>query len=226
MSRRNNLDRCATCRMHGTLCICGLTPRLATRARLTLLIHHREVYKPTNTGFLATQCLQRSSVEIIGARDRPATMPRVEPHEQPVLLFPADDAVSIETYASSDRPVVLLVPDGTWRQAAKMRKRVPGLSAVPCVGLPEVQRTQYRLRSEHHVGGLATFEAIAAALRVLEGEGGAALEQELLAVFNVMVARTLWLRGALRDDEVTGGLPDAAREANPRSVAAARRPRE
>jgi hypothetical protein len=38
----------------------------------------------------------------------------------------------------------------------------------------------------------------------------------MTAVFRVMVDRTLWLRGALRDDQVTGGIPPAALAANPR----------
>lgn len=208
--------------MHETLCICGLIPTLVTRTRLALLIHHREANKPTNTGQLATRCIPRSTSEIIGLPERPAVMPRIEPDEQPLLLYPAADAVAIDAYANSERPVVLIVPDGTWRQAHKMRRRVPGLAEVPCVILPEAGATQYRLRSEHHAGGLATFEAIARALRVLENERGTEIEASLMALFHVMVARTLWLRGQLRDDQVEGGLPEAARERNPRSTAAAR----
>jgi DTW domain-containing protein YfiP len=208
--------------MHQTLCICALIPSLATRTRLTLLIHDKEARKPTNTGQLATRCLQRSHVKLIGVPGSPATLPHIDADEQPLLLFPASDAVPIAEFAASARPVVLIVPDGTWRQATKMRRRIPGLAAVPCVVLPETDPTQYRLRSEHHPGGLATFEAIARALRVLENETGPAVEASLMAVFHVMVARTLWLRGRLRDDEVTDGLPDAARDANPRGTSATR----
>ncbi len=225
MSRRGNLDRCDTCRMHQTLCICSLIPSLATRTRLTLLIHDKEARKPTNTGQLATQCLQRSTVELIGVPGAPATLARIDADEQPLLLFPASDAVPITEFASCPRPVVLIVPDGNWRQANKMRRRIPGLAEIPCVMLPEADSTQYRLRLEHHPGGLATFEAIARALRVLENESGPATEAALMAVFHVMVSRTLWLRGLLRDDEVTDGLPDAAREANPRGTSATRPPR-
>lgn len=208
--------------MHETLCICGLIPTLETRTRLALLIHHRESSKPTNTGQLATRCIPRSTIESIGIPGRPAVLPRIEPDEQPLLLYPAADAVAIETYATCERPVVLIVPDGTWRQAHKMRRRIPGLASVPCVILPEAGATQYRLRSEHHAGGLATFEAIARALGVLESERGPAIEAALMSLFHVMVARTLWLRGQLRDDQVVDGLPDAARERNPRSTAATR----
>ncbi len=202
--------------MHTTLCICSLLPALATRTRLALLVHHREVTKPTNTGQLAARCVARSTVTVIGARDQPTVLPVVEPHEQALLLYPADDAVSIAEYATSEKPVVLFVPDGSWRQAHKMRRRQPGLATLPCVTLPDQVPTDYRLRSEPLEGGLATLEAIARALRILEGDAG--VETALLAVFKIIVDRTLGLRGQLGDAQVTGGLPEAARLANPRGT--------
>ncbi len=202
--------------MHTTLCICSLLPKLATRTRLALLVHHREVTKPTNTGQLAARCLARSSVTVVGARDQVAVLPVVAPHEQALLLYPADDAVSIAEYATSEKPTVLFVPDGSWRQAHKMRRRQPGLATLPCVTLPDHVPTDYRLRSEPLEGGLATLEAIARALRILEGDAG--VEAALLDIFKIMVDRTLWLRGQLGDAQVTGGLPEAARIANPRGT--------
>jgi DTW domain-containing protein len=126
------------------------------------------------------------------------------------LLVDVRLLVPIGQYAGSDRPIVLVVPDGNWRQAGKMRRRVPGLAELPRVSLPAMPPTAYRLRAELREGGLATLEAIAGALAILEGERGPAIEAALLAVFRVMVDRTLWSRGALRDSEVTGGVPAAA----------------
>jgi DTW domain-containing protein YfiP len=217
MSRRENLARCATCRMHETLCICALVPRLRTRTRLTVLVHYREARKPTNTGVLAARCLERSTVEIVGQRDRLIEAPVIN-EEQPLLLFPAADAVPIEQFAASELAIALFVPDGNWRQASKMRRRGPGLAAIPCVTLPDTGPTEYRLRAEPRSGGLATLEAIARSLRVLEGDGGAAIEDAMLAVFRVMVERTLWFRGKLRDHEVTGGIPPAALADDPRGA--------
>lgn len=222
MSRRNNLERCATCRMHETLCICALVPRLATRTRLELIVHYREERKPTNTGQLAARCLQRSAISIVGDRERPLALAPVTDREQPVLLYPADDAVPITRFAASERSIVLIVPDASWRQASKMRRRIPGLAAVPCVTLPEAGPTSYHLRAELREGGLATFEAIARALCILEGEAGPQIEVAMLAVFRVMVERTLWLRGALADAGVTGSIPSAAIARNPRGTPARR----
>lgn len=210
MSRLDDAEaRCVTCQMHATLCICALVPRLRTRTRLTLLVHYREARKPTNTGQLAARCLERSSVELVGQLHRLIETPVVH-DEVPLLMFPADDAVPIERYAASERPIALFVPDGNWRQASKMRRRGPGLGAMQCVTLPDTGPTEYRLRSEPRVGGLATLEAIARALRILEGESGRAIESAMLAVFRAMVQRTLWFRGQLPEGDVAGGIPAAA----------------
>ena len=172
-------------------CICALVPSLAPRTRLALIIHYREARKPTNTGLLAARALAGSTVATIGDREQPLALPIVRPGERGVLLFPADDAVPI-TDVEAD---VLVVPDGNWRQAGKLRARVPGLAALPCAFLPDAPPTTYRLRAEPRAGGLATIEAIAHALRVLEGEGGPAIADALLALLRVMVDRTLASRG-------------------------------
>ena len=201
--------------MHQTLCICALIPTLATRTRVSLLVHYREARKPTNTGLLAARCLVRSEVGIVGDLERPLRLPVVRDGEHGLLLYPDEDAVPISEYATTDRPIVVIVPDGNWRQAGKMRRRVPGLDALPCVTLPETT-TNYGLRAEHRAGGLATLEAIAQAVAILERDP--TIETAMLAVFRVMVDRTLWLRGALCTADVTGGIPAAAIERDPRGT--------
>ena len=203
--------------MHLTLCICALVPRLRTRTRLTLLVHYREARKPSNTGQLAARCLDRSTVEIVGKRDQLIAAPVVH-DELALLMFPADDAVPIEQYAGCAKPIALFVPDGNWRQASKMRRRGPGFAAIQCVSLPDTGPSEYRLRAEPRHGGLATLEAIARALRILEGDAGPAIEAAMVAVFRVMVERTLWFRGKLRNGEVTGGIPVAAIANDPRGA--------
>lgn len=200
--------------MHRALCICHLVSPRATRTRLLLVVHKDEARKPTNTGMLAARCLSNSAVAVIGDRARPLEAALLAEAEEAVLLFPLDGALPLAPRPPSAGPVTLVVPDGSWRQARKVRTRVPGLAALPCVTLPEGAPTTYRLRTERRDGGLATLEAIARALAILEGDDVAA--HAMLAVFTVMVERTLWLRGALRDDQVTGGIPDAARAHDPR----------
>lgn len=207
MSRRaNGAHRCPRCRLPGALCVCALipSPPIASRTRLVLVLHREEERKPTNTGRLAAACVADSAIVVRGHRDAPDAPFVAPPGTRPLLLFPDDDAVPLDRVAASELPTVLVVPDGTWRQAAKVRTRLPGLRALPCVTLPPGPPSRYQLRSEPRPGGLATAEAIARAFALLgDREAAAAMER----VFAAAVERTLWARGAIGDDAVSGGLP-------------------
>src|SRR5260221_5653584 len=163
LTRRSNAAlRCAECRMHGSLCVCRLIPRLETRTRVVLFIHRFEYRKPTNTGRLAALCLPNSEVVVRGEIEREAPFACPE-GSRPVVLFPYESAVPLSDFAGSPEPVMLIVPDGSLRQASKVYKRVPGLQGLPCVALPAGRASTYRLRTEAHDDGLATIEAIARA---------------------------------------------------------------
>lgn len=216
MSRRNNAaSRCARCRMHASLCVCALIPRLETRTRVILIIHRAEDRKPTNTGRLASECLVNSEVVVRGHEDRPTPPFAWAADERPLLLFPHEDATPLAALPRDDtKRDVLVVPDGNWRQASRVRNRVPGLKEITCVSLPAAEPSLYRLRFEAHPAGLATLEAVARALAVLEGEDVA---RAMLRPFHAMVERTLWARGELADHQVTGGIPEGALRHDPRS---------
>jgi DTW domain-containing protein YfiP len=215
MSRRANASlRCPRCRMHGSLCVCLLIPRLATRTRLVLVIHRYEYRKPTNTGRLATECLIESRVLVRGQAARPEDSLDVPPGTRPLFLFPHEGARDLRELAGSPEPVTLIVPDGTWRQASKVRKRLRGLDDVPCVTLPPGPPSRYRLRFESRDDGLATIEAIARAFGILEGSH---IEEALLGVFGAMVERTLWARGEIDASAVALGIPPGAERHDPTS---------
>jgi DTW domain-containing protein YfiP len=194
--------------MHVPLCICALMPSLSTASRLVLLIHRREARKPTNTGQLAARALLNHEVHVIGEQGNPLDYQRLCPPEATNLcLFPAKTAVTLtpDFCASLERPVRLVVPDGNWGQAGRVHSKLPQ-ARVTFVTLPEGPPTQYRLRREtrEQPGGLATLEAIARALEVLEGP---AVSAPLLEIFRIFVERTLWTRGKLPMAKVYGGIP-------------------
>ena len=84
------------------------------------------------------------------------------------LLFPGDDAQPMQAYAATDEPLLLVVPDGTWRKARKMLHLNPLLAALPRVTLAEGGVSRYRLRKAPGPGALSTVEAIVQALQTLE----------------------------------------------------------
>ncbi len=215
VSRRDNTQlRCPRCHVHQSLCICALIPRLETRTGLLLFIHRYEDRKPTNTGRLAAECLVNSRVIVRGHTEERSCSLDPDPGTQPVLLFPSERAIPLSEFANSPLPVTLIVPDGTWRQASKVRNRVPGLADVPCVSLPKGPPTLYRLRSEPHAGGLATIEAVARAMGILEGP---LVQQAIEQVFTALVERTLWSRGLVDANQVTAGIPEGVVRHDPRS---------
>ncbi len=215
MSRRaNSASRCVRCHMHMSLCVCTLIPTLQTRTRVVLVMHRCEARKSTNTGRLATEALPNSKRIVRGRKGAPDDALSWSPDTRPLLLFPHEDALPLASLAQvvgDDRPVTLIVPDGNWRQASKVRQRVAGLRDVPCVTLPMGERSAYRLRFEAHRTGLSTLEAIARALRLLEGDAGPDVERALLAVFRAMVERTLWSRGSIGLKDLNDGVPPGTR---------------
>ena len=200
--------------MHRSLCVCALIPRIVTRTRLVVVIHRIEARKPSNTGQLAVACLPNSEVWVRGHAEAPSARIEIDPGSDPILLFPHEDARPLTELIGSKRPVTLVVPDGTWRQASKVRQRVPGLRDVPCASLPPDEPSIYRLRAEAHGHGLATIEAIARAMGILEG---VPVRRALEHVFRAMVERTLWARGEIDTASVTAGVPDGAMRHDPRS---------
>lgn len=181
---------------------------------MVLVIHRYEDRKPTNTGRLATECLTNSEVLVRGHEARPSTPLSTAAGSLPLVLFPYPGARSLTEYATSKSPVTLVVPDGNWRQASKVYKRVPGLRDLPFVSLPPGLPSGYRLRTEAHEEGLSTLEAIARALGILEGlEVQRALEE----LFHTMVERTLWARGEIAARDLTRPIPEGAKRHDPKS---------
>ena len=213
-SRKPHL-RCPDCRLHRSLCICALLPRLETRTRVVLIVHQLEATKPTNTGLLAARCLTNSAVVF---RGRPPDGGGVASVEEalpligaPLMLFPHATATPLDEWRG-DGPVTLIVPDGTWAQAGSTRRRTDALRGIPCVSLPAPAIAAGRLRQPTRPGRLATLEAVATAMGILEGP---TVRDALMHIYRVMTDRTLWSNGRLPTEAVTGGIPPGVASHDP-----------
>jgi DTW domain-containing protein YfiP len=138
------------------------------------------------------------------------------------FLFPHETATPLVELARDGAPVTLVVPDGTWRQAAHARARLAAPLGLPCVALEapsdgaRATPATSRLRIASRPDRLATLEALAFALGALEGP---AVEAALHHVFRVMTDRTLWSNGRIAREAVTGGVPEGVRSHDPRGEA-------
>lgn len=190
--RKKNHARCEACGLHEELCLCSDFDALPIRTRVVLVMHRREVHKPTNTGRLARVAFEDVRTEIRGG-DPPDLGAHESTDRRTMVLFPSDDArvITSEVMAEDPRPVTLFVPDGTWGQARRAVRREAVLRDAEHVIPPAGPQTSYQLRHEHVDGGLATAEALARLLRVLESDAAGA---HLDAVFRTFVARSLSVR--------------------------------
>jgi len=203
--RHKRSVRCLRCRMHPDVCVCWAIPSLEVRTRVVLVMHHREAKKVTNTGVLALSALPSASIHLWGRRGGADAPPLALPPGPAAVLTPSEDA-AVLTPEMFPTPVTLVVPDGTWRQAMKIPRRVPALAALPRVVLPPGPPTRYHLREDPRPHGLATLEAIARALGILEGaERGHEVQASLERLFHAMVEATLMTRGRLPRSDTDRG---------------------
>lgn len=196
--------------MRRVLCICSLIPSIPLETKILILMHHRELKTTTNTGRLAALALPNSEIRIRGKTTAPLDLSDLQTSGQKILLlYPSEDAHELtpEFVATLERPITLVVPDGNWRQAAKVGQREPALATATRVKLAPGPLSEYRLRAEPKAEGLATLEAIARALGVLES---IRVRTQIETFFRIMVERTLWSRGLLKAEDCTGGIPPEA----------------
>jgi len=210
--------------MHLAVCICSLVPRIETKTHLVLILHQLEVSKTTNTGRLATRCLPNSRIVIRGQGEPVPNETLWPATHQPILLFPCEGAQPLERVMARQpvdaKPFALIVPDGTWTQASRARRRIPCLTQIPAVTITSDGPSMYKLRTANEPGQVCTMEAIALAMEQLEGSNGANVRNQLQRILHTMVDRTMWTRGRLTAAEVTGGIPAGARTDQPWAVPA------
>ncbi len=203
--------------MHRSLCICALLPRITTRTRVVLVLHQLEARKTTNTGALAAKCLENS---VVVYRGRAPASSAVDPLDDRLsmetdpllLLYPHISATPLSAWRGTTKPITLIVPDGTWPQAVRTCRRLRARAELPCVSLPAPAVAVDRLRDSARPDRLATLEAIALALGVLEGP---AVRDALMRVYRIMAERTLWTNGRVSTADVTGGIPAGVRSHDP-----------
>ncbi|ASR44701.1 DTW domain-containing protein [Xanthomonas citri pv. mangiferaeindicae] len=181
--------RCPRCLRPVSHCLCAWIPDLPSRSRVLVLQHPDEAAHPLNTARLAALGLRHATLWV-GERfaDLPAWLEA--PGVRALLLFPGETAVDPEawTAAGEGAQTLLVVPDGTWRTARRLLRLNPELAALPRLALAPDRLSRYRVRRAREPHALATVEAIAAALDVLEPGGGF---EALLAPFDAMVDRQI-----------------------------------
>lgn len=182
--------RCPGCDRPPSVCWCEQAVSLRSRTRVVILQHARERRVAIGTVAIAERCLPESVV-LRGVRFDPSALQEVlhgDAARPPVLLFPTDDARELRE-APFDHDVTLVLLDGTWSLAAKLMRLNPALQALPRVRFTPRAPSNYRIRREPAAHCVASIEALAEALGVLERDESRF--QALLRPFTAMVDHQL-----------------------------------
>jgi DTW domain-containing protein YfiP len=196
---RKTKDPCPNCSLNRALCLCSLIPSLHLKTKICLIIHAKELKRTTNTGRLALKALINSEMRVRGETHEPVDLSDLlVPEYRTLLFYPSEEARELtrEFIAEDPRPIQLLVPDGNWRQASKVHGRHPELSDVVRVKISTANTSEFHLRVEHMEEGMATLEAIAEALAMIEGEE---VGKKLRDLYQEKLRRTLQGRGQKMD---------------------------
>jgi DTW domain-containing protein len=185
--------RCEGCGLRPPACLCGEVIAQPVRTRVVLLTHHAERRKSTNTGSLVALALQGTEIRLRGEL-APSLRPPL-PEGRRLLLFPHPGARELSPEDGRGGPVVLLVPDGNWNQARRMRYRDPDARDAEPVTLPPGGPSRYTLRHAPRDAAVSTLEAVARALGLLEG---AAIERALTEILETFVTRSEHAAGRAR----------------------------
>ncbi len=198
--------KCPSCRLQGWLCVCASAPRVLIRTPLLLIAHVHDLPRTSNTVRLLTLAVRNATILPHGVFPAPADPETHLPDDTTlIVLFPGHGAKPLtpELIASLPSPPALIVPDGNWNQASRMVKRLPLLARELKVTLPDRSFPGLALRRNQERHHMSTYEAVAQALEVLEGE---AVGGPLLDFYRRATDRMRMVRGKLKLGEVYGGV--------------------
>jgi DTW domain-containing protein YfiP len=170
--------RCSRCLLQH--CLCAEVPAIATQTRVVIVRHHLEEFRASNTGRLAHLALPNSELLDHGGGRGSARLPALEGMW---LLYPEGPVAEMPIVPP---PRALVVLDATWSQARRMYRKLGALRGLPILRLPDAPMPAARLRESPAPGRVSTIEAIARALRLLEGD---AVAEPLEQLFALAVAR-------------------------------------
>ena len=163
-------------------------PQVDARSGVCLIMTNKEVFKPSNTGWLIADVVRDNHAFIWS---RTETDPKLlallrDPQWQPYLVFPGEyvepervtNTVEVD---SAKRPLFILL-DATWTEARKIFRKSPYFDALPILSLLPEKLSRYRLRRSTRSEHLCTAEVAALCLDLA---GDVAAASALDAYFDV-----------------------------------------
>jgi len=202
IARGSRVKRCPECQMAHWTCICDFVPALETDCEFWLLTHHKERFKPTNTGRLILMS-HPASKGFIWHRRTPSELflDYLQRDDiQPYLIFPDDEEgyehrvhYQIKEWCQQRQQqqgkgrtgkVAFILLDATWRQARRMFRQSEYLQQLPVLSLTPDQISEFMLRKEYSDDHLCTAEVAVNLLQLIEEKQDAEKLNQFYQRFN------------------------------------------
>ena len=162
---------CESCLRPSVVCVCASLPKLATQnTHVVLLQHPRESRMGIGTARLAHLSLPGSLLKAGLDFSADAQVQEAVGRAPAYVLFPGPQAIGLDQLPT-DRPITLVVVDGTWWQAKKLIKLNPWLEQLPRVSFSPSAPSDYRIRRQPAAHCVSTIEALAEVLSLREPAG-------------------------------------------------------
>jgi DTW domain-containing protein YfiP len=187
------------------VCFCAHVRPISTRTRVLLLQHPKERKVGVGTARMAHLSLTNSQLRVgLDFSRDPVVRDALRASDPTFVLFPKPGAIEVADLPR-DRPVTLIVLDGTWSLARKLVRLNPALAVLPHVAFTPRRPSEYRIRRQPAAFCVSTVEALAEVLQIMEPENGPF--DQLLGPFRAMVDRQVQFVneiGARRHRRVAG----------------------
>ncbi|WP_066962236.1 tRNA-uridine aminocarboxypropyltransferase [Microbulbifer sp. Q7] len=176
LAKGKSVKRCAQCQMAEYACMCPWRPVAESRMDFVLLLHRKELFKPTNTGRLIVDVFPETRAFLWNRLEAPQGLKAIleDPERDCFIVFPADGTENCARHVVRDLPqtsrqTTLILLDGTWKQCSRMIGLSRWLDKVPCLSLPETLVRSYSVRDSGRSHRFSTAEAAISCL-LLGGE--------------------------------------------------------
>ncbi len=196
------LNLCLRCFRRIRTCLCEHVKPFHTLTHFTLLIHPMEFKKErTGTGRMTHLTLENSSlIDGINFDEDPRWIKQLEDSNYtPVVLYPGPGAVNLSEIKSpselpggGEKPLRIIVIDGTWPCAKKMMKLTKSLHDLPRVSFTNSRKSDFVIKQQPDELCLSTIESVHQVLVEMQRLGCETNEspiKNLTDIFSKMVER-------------------------------------
>ncbi|WP_105168064.1 tRNA-uridine aminocarboxypropyltransferase [Pseudoalteromonas sp. T1lg23B] len=175
---------CPKCLYPITTCVCKyVSSPVHTQTQIIILQHPDEANLAKNTARLLQ--LQLNNIQLYVGQD-PQDFQQLKTlmsNKHCALLYPSENAVTVEKMQLQPDLDILFVIDGTWKKAHKILALNPWLLALQTVTFDTIPKNQYVIRKAEQAHSLSTLESVSLFLAQYEGID----QQPLLTLLNGMI---------------------------------------